>query len=200
MNHFRQRPALAVATTLAAASLTLAACGGTATPAAAPATTISAVTGSSGAADGSAVLPVASNPIVNTATAVSLAIDEVLVENNVDATTGATADDHLEIAVRNTGTATLSGFEVFYTITDPTTSESESYYTSLPDTFDVPAGATRRIHFDNSGAADHFADNPYSLYHTSMNGLEFSVMVSAVDAAPQTITVLKDPGGDEVAD
>ena len=68
--------------------------------------------------------------------------------------------------------------------------KAESYYTSLPDSFDVVSGSTRRIHFDNSGAVDHFADNAYSLYHTSMNGLEFSVTVSAGNAAPQTVTVL----------
>ena len=200
MNNQHKRPARALATMLAATTIGVTACGGTSTPAAIPATTTASSTVGSAAADGSTVLPVTSNPISNTATAVSLVIDEVLVENNVDASTGATADDHLEIAVRNSGADTLSGFEVFYTITDPTTGEAESYYTSLPDSFDVVSGSTRRIHFDNSGAVDHFADNAYSLYHTSMNGLEFSVTVSAGNAAPQTVTVLKDPGGDEVAD
>lgn len=188
---------------LAVGAAVLAACGGattsstTTTP---PATNAPADSSPAAPAlsDGN-VLPVASNPINNAATEVLFAIDEVLVENNVDPTTGKAADDHLEIAVTNTGTAELTGIEVYYTITDPT-GDIESYYTKLPDSFTVAAGASRTIHFDNSGAPDHFPDNPYSLYHTSLNGLDVTVEVSAQGAAPQTATVQKDPGGDEVAD
>lgn len=187
---------------LAAGAVLLAACGGSAAssaPTAAPVASVPATAGSASAA-GDVVLPVTSNPISNTATDVLLAIDEVLVENNVDPTTGKAADDHLEIAVTNTGTTELTGFEVYYTITDPTSGDSEHYYTELPDTFTVAPGASRTIHFDNTGAPDHFPDNPYSLYHTSRNGLEVTVEVSARGAAPRTATVQKDPGGDEVAD
>jgi hypothetical protein len=193
---------------LATGATVLAACGGAATssttttpPAAsAPANAPAGSTPATPAPSGGNVLPVTSNPINNTATDVLLAIDEVLVENNVDPATGKAADDHLEIAVTNTGTTELTGFEVYYTITDPTTGDTESYYTKLPDTFTIAAGASRTIHFDNSGAPDHFPDNPYSLYHTSLNGLDVTVEVSAQGAAPQTATVQKDPGGDEVAD
>lgn len=66
--------------------------------------------------------------------------------------------------------------------------------------FSVTPGASRVIHFDDSGAPDHFPDNPYSLYHTSLNGLDVTVEVSAQGTIPQTATVQKDPGGDEVAD
>jgi hypothetical protein len=190
---------------LATGATLLAACGGSAassnTTATPPAVTTSAgAPGAQAPASGDAVLPVTSNPITNTATEPTLSIDRVLVENNVDSATGMAADDHLEIAVTNTGTTELTGFEVYYTITDPTTGDTESYYTRLPDTFTVAPEASRTIHFDNSGATDHFPDNPYSLYHTSLDGLDVTVEVSAQGAAPQTATVQKDPGGDEVAD
>jgi hypothetical protein len=189
---------------LAAGATVLAACGSSAAsgtltdpPAASgPA----AVDGSTPASAGGNVLPVASNPITNTATQQLFTIDQVLVENNVDPATGKAADDHLEIAVANTGSTDLAGFEVFYTITDPTTGDTESYYTKLPDTFTVAPGANRTIHFDDTGVTDHFPDNQYSLYHTSLNGLDVAVEVSAQGASPQTTTVQKDPGGDEVAD
>lgn len=147
-----------------------------------------------------AVLPVTDNPITNAATERTLSVDQVLVENNVDSTTGKAADDHLEIAVTNTGATTLTGFEVFYTIKDSTTGERESYYTKLPRAFEVTGTSSRTIHFDNKTAPDHFPDNPYSLYHTSLNRLDVTVEVSAQGAATQTVTVKKDAGGDEVAD
>jgi hypothetical protein len=182
---------------LAAAITMLAACGGgsgTATPG-------GTTPGASAPVDnGAQVLPVASNQIDNTATATTLTIDSVLVENNVDPATGKDADDHLEIALTNTGTTDLSGFEVYYTYDDPTTGDSESYYTQLPASFTIPAGGNRVVHFDGSGAPDHFPDNAFSLYHTSMNALDVTVDVSATDAAPQIMTVAKDPGGEEVAD
>lgn len=154
---------------------------------------------SDNASSGSAVLPVPSNPIENTSTTESLTIDSVLVENNADAS-GAAVDDHLEISVTNNGTAELSGFEVYYTISDPKTSDTESYYTRLPTTFTVAPGASRVIHFDNTGEADHFPVNEYSLYYTDANALDVTVEVSAAESAPQTLTVAKDPGGAEEAD
>lgn len=178
------------------AGVVVSACGGggSATPsttAASSATTVAAGNGP--------VLPVTSNPIDNTATAQDLKIDSVLVENNVDAS-GAAADDHLEIAVTNTGSAELGGFEVFYTFADPTAGTSDSYYTKLPDTFTVAAGASRTIHFDNTGAPDHFPVNEFSIYATSLDALDVTVEVSAHGAAPQTATVQKDAGGEETSD
>jgi hypothetical protein len=178
---------------LVAAGATLASCGGTATPAeGSTATTAPASTGS-------VVLPVTANPIQNTSTNPVLKIDSALVENNVDAT-GKTADDHLEIALSNTGTTDLSGFEVYYTFADSTTGTTESYYFRLPDSFTIPAGGARPIHFDNTGALDHFPVNQFSLYYTSADALDVTVVVSAVGAAPQTATVQKDAGGTETAD
>jgi len=184
-----------VAAAALAAGIALSACGG-ATSSTTP-TTVAANTATTVAAG--PVLPVNDNPINNTSTAEALKIDSVLVENNVDPS-GNAADDHLEIAVTNTGSTELAGFEVYYTFTDPTAGTSESYYAKLPDTFTIPAGGSRTIHFDNSGAIDHFPVNEFSIYATSLNALDVNVEVSAQGAAPQTATVQKDAGGEETAD
>jgi hypothetical protein len=152
------------------------------------------------ATDSTQVLPVTEDPISNPATAQTLSIDSVLVENNVDPATGQDAPDHLEIALTNTGSTELSGFEVYYTFTDPTDDVSESYYLALPTDFTIPPGETRVAHFDGTGAPDHFPDNQFSLYHTSLNAMEVTVEVSADGVAVQTMTVQKDPGGDENPD
>ena len=148
---------------------------------------------------GGQVLPVTANPINNASTNATMSIQSVLVENNADADGKATSD-HLEIAITNTGATELGGFEVFYTFTDPTTAVSESYYAKLPDTFTIAAGATRIAHFDNTGAADHFPVNDYSLYYIDTNALDVSVVVSAADAAVQTAILQKDAGGAETVD
>lgn len=188
------RAAMAAASVAAVLALATA-CGGTSSSGTGN-TTPSA---SGNATAGSAVLPVDSNPIKNTSTTQALTIDSVLVENNVDSS-GAAVDDHLEVAVTNSGNADLTGFEVYYTITDPTTSDTESYYTRLPASFTVAPGASRVIHFDNTGETDHFAANQYSLYYTDPNALDVTVEVSATDSAPQTLAVAKDAGGAEEAD
>ncbi|MCZ7533043.1 MAG: hypothetical protein M5U23_06515 [Acidimicrobiia bacterium] len=178
------------------ASVALAACAGTTSST--PPSTSGSGTVATTAASGQ-VLPVTDNPINNTSTVEALKIDSVLVENNVD-TSGSATDDHLEIAVTNTGSSELTGFEVYYTFTDPTAGTSESYFTKLSDSFTVPAGASRIIHFDNTGALDHYPVNEFSLYATSLNALDVTVEVSAHGAAPQTTTVHKDAGGQETAD
>ncbi len=161
----------------------------TAAPDAFPAATISAP----------AILPVPSNPITNMATEQTLNIDSVLVENNLDAS-GKAASDHLEIALSNIGTTDLGGIEVFYTFTDPTAAAKENYYTKLPADFIVPADGKRIVHFDDTGAPDHFAVNKFSLYYTSTNAMDVSVTVSAKDAAVQKLELKKDAGGAEAAD
>lgn len=197
MNPSRTRHRLAVAAAALAATSLIAACGGgssTATGANSPA----ANTAQAPAAG--QVLPVTANPIANTATADGLQIKSVLVENNVDSTTGKDAPDHLEIALANTGTTELHGVEVFYTFKDPKTGASESYYLKLPDTFTIPAGGTRVAHFDNNGTPDHFPVNKFSLYHTDKNALTVTVTVSAPGVRVQNATVNKDAGGAETAD
>jgi len=186
----RPRRASALSIMLAGA-VALGACGSSSTGSSNP---------SSGTATAAQILPVTDNPITNDSTVDTLSIDSVLVENNEDPATGTAVDDHLEIALTNTGAQTLSNFEVFYTFGDPTTDTTESYYLQLPDTFTIAAGATRVAHFDDTGAADHFPVNKYSLYATSTNALDVTVVVSAEGAAVQTTTVQKDAAGPEEAD
>jgi hypothetical protein len=191
----RRRPVrIALLAFAAGSTLLLGACGGTSSSATPPAAAGSGAT----PAAGPQVLPVTSNPISNTATAKTLAVDKVLVENNTNAS-GATVDDHLQFDVRNTGSTTLSGFEVFYTFADPASKAKESYFLKLPDTFTVPAGKTRTVDFDNTGAPDHFAVNKFSLYKTSKAALDVTVEVSATGAAPVTATAKKGAGGSENA-
>jgi hypothetical protein len=102
--------------------------------------------------------------------------------------------------VTNAGQTELSGFEVYYSFTDPTDNLTEGYYSALPDSFVVGPGESRIIHFDNSGEVDHFPVNEFSLYATSLNALDVSVMVSASGAAPQTASLQKDAGGEETSD
>lgn len=193
MNQTTRYRRAAIAAAALTAALSLACCANT------PNTTTAPSAGSTPAAAGGQVLPVATNPIQNNSTVDALTIDSVLVENNVDAT-GKTVDDHLEIAVTNTGPAALTNFEVFYSFADQTTQANENYYLALPATFTVSPGASRTIHFDNTGAPDHFPVNSYSLYATSKNQLDVSVTVSATDAKPVTATITKDAGGYEQAD
>jgi hypothetical protein len=202
----RRRNGLGLTIVLAATAGFLAACGGgsTTTPAPAPVDSV-IVSGAPAATDvpaagGAAVLPVDSNPITNTATATGLVIDSVLVENNVDAATGKDASDHLEIALSNTGSTELAGFEIFYTFTDQKTGVTENYYAKLPADFTIAGGSQRVVHFDDSGAPDHFAMNKFSLYSTSLSALDVSVTVSAEGVAVQTSTTKKDEGGAETAD
>ena len=179
------------------AGVALAACGGSSSTK--PVTGATPTTTANGAPGNSEVLPVKDNPITNTSTTQALRIDSVLVENNVDAK-GKATDDHLEIALTNTGSTVLTGVEVFYTFTDPTANLSESYYTKLPDAFSIPAGASRVVHFDNTGAPDHFPSNDFSLYKTSVNKLDVEIIVSAQGAAVQTVKLAKDAGGAETPD
>lgn len=180
-----------------AGTLLLAACGGSSSTNAKPAAT---ATGGTTPAGASAVLPVTSNPISNTATADGLHIDTVLVENNVDPTTGKDASDHLEIALSNSTGNTLGGIEIYYTFADPKTGVTENYYTPLPADFTIPAGGTRTVHFDDTGATDHFPVNKFSLYYTDTNALDVTVTASAQGVKVQTATITKDEGGAEVAD
>jgi hypothetical protein len=168
------------------------------TPAASPAASPTAGGTCAPATEG-IVLPVPANPIVNTATAPGLKIVEVKVEDNVDPATGKDAPDHLEIALSNESDQELSGFEVYYEITDLTTGAKEGYCTPL-EGFTLAPGEQRAVHFDRTGATDHFPDNEFSIYHASKNEMQFDVMVSASGVAPQTATVKKDAGGDENPD
>jgi hypothetical protein len=88
---------------------------------------------------------------------------------------------------------------VYYEITDLVTGAKEGYCSALTG-FTIPAGGDRVVHFDNSGAPDHYPDNEFSLYHSSMSEMQVDVTVSATGVAPQTASVKKEAGGDENPD
>lgn len=193
-----KRSNVRIAAAVTASAIALAACGGAVTSSgSAPA----AGSGSkpAAAAGSGRVLPVTTNPISNNATAKTLTIAKVLVENNVDAS-GKAVDDHLEVTLANSGTTPLTGLEFFYTFTDPTAKASESYYATLPADVSVPPGGTYTVNFDNSGAPGSVPVNEFSLYATSQNALEVKVLASATGAAISTASVQKDAGGAEAAD
>src|SRR3990172_2272925 len=97
-------------------SSVLAACGTSTSAAPATPTTSAATATTAGSASGSVGLPVTDNPITTSSTVEALKIDSVLVENNIDAA-GKDTSDHLEIALTNTGSHEISGFDGFYTFT-----------------------------------------------------------------------------------
>jgi len=137
----------------------------------------------------------ADNPMTETSTTEGFAIGSILVENNVDAQ-GADAPDHLELSVTNTTTSDITNFEVYYTITDSTTNQTQSYYRTLPG-FTLTAGETKALHFDNTDQPDHYSVNPNSLYSPDQNALTVDVTLHATGFAPQIASVNKDPGGAE---
>ena len=135
----------------------------------------------------------ADDPIQESSTTEGFVISGLLVENNVDAD-GADVADHLEFKVTNTTDVELSGFDIYYTITDQDTGAVQGYYRTLPN-FTVQPGETKDIHFDNSGVADHFSVNPNSAFYTDQNGLTLMVKLHVDGYAAQTGSVDKDPAG-----
>jgi hypothetical protein len=137
------------------------------------------------------VLPVARNPISNASAAAGLTITKVLVENNVSPESGKAVPDHLEVSLRNTSATPLKGIGLYYKITDRTKGVSQGYYTIL-DGLTIEPGATRVVHFDDTGAAGHYPVDKYSLYYTDRNALVVAVTASAPHLKPATFTVRKD--------
>lgn len=138
----------------------------------------------------------ADNPIVEASTTQGFKINSVLAENNVDAG-GATVDDHLELTVTNTSATDITnGWDLFYSLTDKTTGDVQSFYLPLPG-FSIPAGKTVHLHVDTSGAAGHFRADPNSAYYKGKNAMQVDVILHAKGFAPQTSGVKKDAGGAE---
>ena len=126
-------------------------------------------------------------------------ITSAQVEDNYDPVARRDAPDHLELEVSNSGATDLSGFTVYYTITDNDTGDSEAYLVAL-DGFVVPAGGSNRIYFDDAILEGHFRANPNSIYTSSLNAKTFSVTVAAEGFQPVSIEIHKDAGGAETAD
>lgn len=162
----------------------------------APATAPNAAA-SSGAGGAPTLLPVSKNPIVNASTAPGLSVVSAMAENNVDPSTNKPIADRLQVTVKNSSATALSGFEVFYTMTDATTNKSESYYVPLTG-LTVAAGATATVYFDNQASPNHYPENKFSLYRSSTNQVDFAVVVSAQGVAIAKGTAVKGKGTGEV--
>ena len=155
----------------------------------------SGVTSAAGAS--SSLLPVTTNPIHNTSSAPGLSIVTAIAENNVDPSTKQPIADRLQVMLKNTSSSTLTGFEIFYTMTDAVTHASESYYLPLTG-LTLAAGATTDIYFDNQAGAQHYPENNYSIYRSSKNKVDFSIEVSASGVAVAKGTAAKGAGTGEV--
>lgn len=158
------------------------------------ATTSQVASGSAGR-----VLPVDANPIVNTATTESLEIAQTAVEDNEDPATNAPISDRLQIRLSNTGQEVLSGFEIYYEMTDAATGQKEGYYQRL-DGLEIAPGEEATIYFDNETGPGHYPENEFSLYRSSVNQVDFAIQVSAVGAKIATATAMKGAGTGEEAD
>jgi hypothetical protein len=147
----------------------------------------------------SQVVPVNSNPIQNAATAPGLAIIRPVVENNTDPATGQAVADRVQFAISNTSSQTINSFEVYYTVTDIKTHQSESYYQKL-NGLSIPAGQSKEVFFDNGTGPGHYPENQYSLYRTSKNAVDVTIEVSAAGFQPAKITIQKGPGSGDRKD
>ena len=138
------------------------------------------------------------NPIQNTATQEGFVITATAVENNID-TTGKAVSDHLELTLKNTAGKDLTGFEVYYTISDPTTNKKEGYYKKVTG-FVLRNSETKSINFDNQNGDGHFSANKNIIYYSSNNKLLFDVVVSTPGYKVQTAQAAKAAGGAETVD
>lgn len=160
--------------------------------------TASNVPGAAPASAGTSVLlPASSNPIKNTSTAPGLVLVSAEAENNVDPVTQKPTADRLQVQLKNTSSSTLSGFEIFYTMTDAKTKKSESYYLPLTGV-SLAAGAKTTVYFDNLKGPNHFPENKFSIYRGSKNQVDFTIEVSAKGVAVAKGTAIKGAGTGEV--
>jgi hypothetical protein len=132
----------------------------------------------------------ADNPIQENSMATGFTIDAIAVENNVDAS-GAGVPDHLELTVSNTTGNDISGFDIYYTLTDTVTGTVQSFYQSLPDLV-LAANETAHLHFDTTSNPDHFRADPNSMFYTGQHALTVNVVLHANGFAPQMVSVGKD--------
>ena len=138
------------------------------------------------------------NPIQTDSSKNGIKIDNIRVEDNVNAA-GKDTSDHLELKVTNISSVSLSDFEVYYSMKDLKTGEIQAYYRTLPD-FSLKPGETKKLHFDNSGVPGHYSVNPNSMYFTSQNKRVLVVSLHPGGFAILTSKVNKDAGGTETAD
>ncbi|MDQ6739620.1 MAG: hypothetical protein M3021_04425 [Actinomycetota bacterium] len=139
------------------------------------------------------------NKITNSSTTPGLDIVSAIVENNVAPGTNTPVSDHIELQIKNTGTTDMTGFQMFYTVTDTVTGATESYFKDLTG-YTLAKGATATLNFDNSTGPGHFGLNTNGIYYKSTNKLDFHIELSATNHKPATIDVSKAAGGAEKKD
>lgn len=145
------------------------------------------------------LIPVAKNPIVNRSLSAGIIIASAMVQDNVDPSTKRAIPDRLMLKVVNKSSKPASGFEIFYTMRDSSTKVSESYYQKLTG-FNLKAGATSYLYFDNLAGAGHFLENKFSIYRSSVNEVKFSIILSAKGFKVATASAVKDKGTGEKVD
>jgi hypothetical protein len=136
------------------------------------------------------------NPITNTATQTGFKIVSITVENNVDPTTGKPVNDNVEIKLQNLTQANLTGFEVYYTVTDSITHQKEGYYKKLSN-YTLAPGSTQTVQLDNGTGTGHYGLNTNGIYFKSNNMLTFNVIVSSKGYASVTSQATRSAGGAE---
>ncbi|CAI9418737.1 hypothetical protein ANOBCDAF_04354 [Pleomorphomonas sp. T1.2MG-36] len=140
----------------------------------------------------------APSPIQPGGSPASFHIGELLVENNVDQVGHKDAPDHLEIQVINDAAKPLSGFTLYYTLTDVDTGAQEAYIAHPALT--IPAHGDARIHIDDGSVTGHLRANPNSIYATTQSAKTVSVTLQLPGEAAVQQTIKKDAGGAEQAD
>lgn len=168
------------------------------TPTTAGSSAPSSVTTDSSGPGTTHVLPVPSNPITNSSTQPGLEVVKTAVENNVDPVTNKDLSDRLQISLKNTSTQPMSNLEIYYSMADSRTGQTQGYYQKL-DGFSLAPGATGTVYFDNETAPGHYPENLYSLYRTSKNEVVIDVEVSAAGYAVAKGQAKKGAGTGEVA-
>jgi len=186
-----KRTLIPIAAGLALTAGILAGCQAVTTTGSAPPATTAPASGS--------VLPVASNPINNTATAPGLSIPQAAVEDLVDPATGKAIADRLQVTLANSTDTPLTKVEIYYQMTDVTTQQSEGYFMAL-DGVTIPARGETTVYFDNGTDPGHFPENTFSLYRTSANQVDFTIQASADGFQVATATASKGAGTGEQPD
>jgi hypothetical protein len=156
-------------------------------------------TSTTGTTKTNTVLPVASNPIKTDGTQEGLKITSAMVEDNVDPVTKKAIADRLQVTLENGAATAISDLEIFYTMTDAKTKKSEGYYQKLSG-ITLEPGKTATVYFDNKTQAGHYPENKYSIYRSSKNQVDFSIMVSAPGYKPATSVAKKSIGTGETVD
>jgi hypothetical protein len=155
--------------------------------------------GTTSTAPAATVLPVTKNPIANTGTAPGLTIGKAKAEDNTDPQTNAAVPDRLQFTLSNSTAAPVSGLEVYYTMKDASTGQTESYYQKL-DGLTLAPDTSATVYFDNGTGPGNYPENKYSLYRTSTNEVKISVEAAAPGLAPATATTTKAKGTGEKID